>query len=146
MILERTAMADRTVIITALNEAWIEPDSIFDLFLESFRIGNQTDFLVKHLLVVALDHNAFDHCSSLNLNCYFLKTEGVNFSREARFMTRDYLKMMWTRMDFLRYVLELGYNFVFTVQFFIYNLENEQFFEFFFSLILLDAGCRYNVV
>lgn len=32
-------------------------------------------------------------------------------------MTPDYLKMMWKRIDFLRYVLELGYNFIFTVNF-----------------------------
>ncbi|EYU37475.1 hypothetical protein ABFS82_01G049200 [Erythranthe guttata] len=114
-VLEKSAMADKTVIITALNEAWIEPDSIFDLFLESFKIGNQTNFLIKHLLVVTLDQKAFRHCQVvLKLNCYFLKTEGVNFSVEAHFMTQDYLKMMWRRMDFLRYVLELGYNFVFT--------------------------------
>lgn len=30
-------------------------------------------------------------------------------------MTADYLKMMWRRIDFLRSVLEMGYNFVFTV-------------------------------
>ncbi|KAL7260118.1 hypothetical protein ACSBR1_005891 [Camellia fascicularis] len=33
---------------------------------------------------------------------------------EAYFMTPDYLKMMWRRIDFLRSVLEMGYNFVFT--------------------------------
>ncbi|KAK6158612.1 hypothetical protein DH2020_005926 [Rehmannia glutinosa] len=113
-ILKRAAMPDKTVIITTLNEAWIEPNSIFDLFLESFKIGNQTLWLLKHLVVVALDQRAFDHCLKTHLHCYFLTTEGVNFSEEAHFMTPDYLKMMWTRIDFLRIVLERGYNFVFT--------------------------------
>ncbi|KAA3483424.1 Nucleotide-diphospho-sugar transferase family protein [Gossypium australe] len=39
----------------------------------------------------------------------------VDFQEEAYFMTPNYLKMMWRRIDFLRSVLELGYNFVFTV-------------------------------
>ncbi|KAL0324058.1 UNVERIFIED_CONTAM: hypothetical protein Scaly_2372900 [Sesamum calycinum] len=114
-VLKKAAMPDKTVIITTLNEAWIEPDSIFDLFLESFRIGNETSQLLKHLVVVALDQNAFDHCLRTHLNCYFLTTEDINFSDEAHFMTPSYLKMMWRRIDFLRTVLETGYNFVFTV-------------------------------
>ncbi|KAL3650991.1 hypothetical protein CASFOL_007394 [Castilleja foliolosa] len=114
-ILERASMADKTVIITTLNEAWIEPNSIFDLFLESFKIGNQTNGLLKHLVVVALDQRAFEHClNSDGLHCYFLTTDGTNFSGEAHFMTPDYLKMMWRRIDFLRIVLQMGYNFVFT--------------------------------
>ncbi|KAL0312284.1 UNVERIFIED_CONTAM: hypothetical protein Sradi_5627700 [Sesamum radiatum] len=113
-VLKKAAMPDKTVIITTLNEAWIEPDSIFDLFLESFRIGNETSQLLKHLVVVALDQKAFDHCLRTHLNCYFLTTEGINFSDEAHFMTPSYLKMMWRRIDFLRTVLETGYNFVFT--------------------------------
>lgn len=116
-VLKKAAMPDKTVIITTLNEAWIEPDSIFDLFLESFRIGNKTLWLLKHLVVVALDQKAFDYCSGTqHLNCYYLTTEGVDFSGEAHFMTPDYLKMMWRRIDFLRSVLEIGYNFIFTVQ------------------------------
>ncbi|XP_020550458.1 uncharacterized protein At4g15970-like [Sesamum indicum] len=113
-VLERSAMPNKTVIITTLNEAWIEQDSIFDLFLESFTIGKETYPLLRHLVVIALDPKAFYRCSALQLNCYFLGTEGINFSNEAHFMTPDYLKMMWRRIDFLRNVLELGYNFVFT--------------------------------
>lgn len=110
-------MPDKTVIITTLNEAWIEPDSIFDLFLKSFRIGNQTLGLLKHLVVVALDKKAFDHClGTLHLNCYYLTTEGVDFSGETNFNTWNYFSMMWRRIDFLRSVLEMGYNFVFTVR------------------------------
>ncbi|KAL0312282.1 UNVERIFIED_CONTAM: hypothetical protein Sradi_5627500 [Sesamum radiatum] len=113
--LKRAAMADnKTVIITTLNAAWTEPNSIFDLFLESFRIGNQTQNLLKHVVVVALDHKAYSRCMQLHLHCYALTTAGVDFSGEAFFMSQDYLKMMWRRIDFLRTVLEMGYNFVFT--------------------------------
>ncbi|KAL2999279.1 hypothetical protein AAZX31_09G150900 [Glycine max] len=36
-VLRNTSMKDKTVIITILNEAWAEPGSMFDLFLESFK-------------------------------------------------------------------------------------------------------------
>ncbi|KAL6533720.1 hypothetical protein OROHE_013553 [Orobanche hederae] len=118
-VLERAAMADKTVIITTLNEAWIEPNSIFDLFLESFRIGNRTHRLLKHLVVVSLDQRAFGHClktqQTEQLHCYFLTTSrGIDFSGEAQFMSPDYLEMMWTRINFLASVLDMGYSFVFT--------------------------------
>ncbi|KAG8375291.1 hypothetical protein BUALT_Bualt10G0085100 [Buddleja alternifolia] len=115
IILRAAAMADnKTVIITTLNAAWTEPNSIFDLFLESFRIGNQTQNLLKHVVVVALDRKAYSRCMEVHLHCYALTTAGVNFSGEAFFMSEDYLKMMWRRIDFLRIVLETGYDFVFT--------------------------------
>ncbi|XP_043715256.1 uncharacterized protein At4g15970-like isoform X2 [Telopea speciosissima] len=112
-ILKDAAM-DRTVILTTLNEAWATPGSIVDLFLESFRIGDHTSGLLKHLLIIALDEKAYTRCLAVHTHCFALKTEGVNFSGEAYFMTPDYLKMMWRRIDFLRSVLEMGYNFVFT--------------------------------
>ncbi|KAK6158655.1 hypothetical protein DH2020_005969 [Rehmannia glutinosa] len=113
--LRKAAMMDnKTVIITTLNAAWTEPNSIFDLFLESFRIGIGTQHLLKHVLVVSLDQKAYSRCLQENLHCYALTTEGVDFSGEAYFMTEDYLKMMWRRIDFLRIVLDMGYDFVFT--------------------------------
>ncbi|GFY96720.1 nucleotide-diphospho-sugar transferase family protein [Actinidia rufa] len=105
---------DRTVIITTLNEAWAAPNSIFDVFLESFEIGNQTQRLVNHLVVVALDQKAYSRCLALHPHCYALSTNGKDFSSEALFMTTDYLEMMWRRIHFLHSVLKLGYNFVLT--------------------------------
>ncbi|XP_070038532.1 uncharacterized protein At4g15970-like [Nicotiana tomentosiformis] len=114
-MLEKAAMGDKTVIITTLNAAWTAPNSIFDLFLESFKIGNQTKPLLKHILVVALDQTAYSRCLEKQyLHCYALTTEGVDFSGEAYFLSDDYLKMIWRRIDFLRTVLETGYNFIFT--------------------------------
>ncbi|CAN4087556.1 unnamed protein product [Withania somnifera] len=113
-VLENAAMEDKTVILTTLNEAWAAPDSIVDLFLESFRIGDHTRRLLNHLVIVSLDEKAFSRCLDLHTHCYALVTQGVDFSKEAYFMFPDYLKMMWRRIEFLRVVLEMGYNFVFT--------------------------------
>lgn len=107
-------MEDKTVILTTLNEAWAVPGSLFDLFLESFRIGVHTRKLLYHLVVVALDQKAYARCLSIHTHCLALTTEGVDFSGEKYFMSPDYLKMMWRRIEFLRIVLELGYNFIFT--------------------------------
>ncbi|KAG6437083.1 hypothetical protein SASPL_101992 [Salvia splendens] len=113
-VLKVASMPDNTVILTTLNEAWAAPDSVIDLFLESFRMGDQTRWLLNHLLIVSLDQKAFSRCMAVHSHCFSLVTEGVDFSHEAYFMTPDYLKMMWRRIDFLRSVLEMGYNFVFT--------------------------------
>ncbi|KAL5760703.1 hypothetical protein ACOSQ2_019541 [Xanthoceras sorbifolium] len=113
-VLKDAAMQDRTVILTTLNEAWAAPNSAIDLFLESFRIGYGTRRLLNHLVIIALDEKAFKRCLAVHRHCFALVTEGVDFHSEAYFMTSAYLKMMWIRIDFLRTILEMGYNFVFT--------------------------------
>lgn len=114
-VLENASTDNRTVIVTTLNQAWAEPNSLFDLFLESFRIGQGTQKLLQHVVVVCLDSKAFDRCSQLHPNCYYLETKGTDFSGEKLFATPDYLKMMWRRIELLTQVLEMGYNFIFTV-------------------------------
>ncbi|KAG8634843.1 uncharacterized protein At4g15970 [Manihot esculenta] len=113
-VLKDAAMEGRTVILTTLNEAWAAPNSIIDLFLGSFRIGEHTRRLLNHLVIVALDEKAYLRCKEVHSHCFALVTEGIDFHKEAYFMTPAYLKMMWRRIDFLRSVLEMGYNFVFT--------------------------------
>ncbi|XP_020248695.1 uncharacterized protein At4g15970-like isoform X2 [Asparagus officinalis] len=113
-VLKEAAMEDKTVILTTLNEAWASPNSVLDIFIESFRIGEGTRNLLDHLVMVALDKKAYDRCISVHPYCFSLVTEGVDFSGEKVFMTDGYLKMMWRRIDFLRVVLEMGYNFIFT--------------------------------
>ncbi|CAA7410658.1 unnamed protein product [Spirodela intermedia] len=113
-VLKEAAMVDKTVILTTLNEAWAAPGSVLDLFLESFQTGERTVRLLEHLVIVALDEKAYEICKSKHTHCYALKTEGVDFSQEKLFMTEDYLRMMWRRIDFLRVVLEMGYDFIFT--------------------------------
>ncbi|KAL1338891.1 hypothetical protein HN51_033490 [Arachis hypogaea] len=113
-ILKEAAMEDKTVILTTLNEAWASPNSVIDLFLESFRIGYRTRRLLNHLVIIALDQRAFARCKVIHTYCFLLVSEDSDFHEEAYFMTSRYLKMMWRRIDFLRSVLEMGYNFVFT--------------------------------
>ncbi|KAF3438166.1 hypothetical protein FNV43_RR20922 [Rhamnella rubrinervis] len=114
IVLKRASMKNKTVILTTLNDAWAEPNSIFDLFLESFRIGNKTKRLVKHLVVICMDKKAYKRCLALHPHCHHLRTKGINFSSEALFMNPDYLQMMWRRIEFLAHLLEKGYSFVFT--------------------------------
>uniref|UniRef100_A0A1J3JUF8 Nucleotide-diphospho-sugar transferase domain-containing protein n=3 Tax=Noccaea caerulescens TaxID=107243 RepID=A0A1J3JUF8_NOCCA len=113
-ILEKASTNNKTVIITTLNQAWAEPKSIFDLFLESFRIGQGTQQLLKHVVVVCLDPKAFERCSQLHLNCYQIETSDADFSGDKAYNTPDYVKMMWRRIELLIRVLEMGFNFIFT--------------------------------
>lgn len=114
-VLKAASMGNKTVIITTLNEAWAEEGSIIDLFLESFKIGNNTQKLVKNLVIISLDQKAYTRCLAIHPHCFALKTKGLNFSSEAYFMTPNYLEMMWRRIRVLLTVLQMGYSFVFTV-------------------------------
>ncbi|KAL3497935.1 hypothetical protein ACH5RR_040667 [Cinchona calisaya] len=113
-VLNKAAMANKTVIIAALNAAWIAPNSIFDLFLESFKIGNGTQRLLNHVVVMALDQKAYSRCLELHSHCYVLNTEGVDFSGAANFMTPDYLKITWRKIELVQTILHMGYNCIFT--------------------------------
>lgn len=113
-VLKNASMKDRTILVTTLNDAWAEPNSIFDLFLESFHIGSNTKWLLNHLVVICLDQKAYARCLASHPHCYELYTEGANFTSEASFMSSDYLQMMWRRIRFMSKILDKGYNFVFT--------------------------------
>ncbi|KAF8754900.1 hypothetical protein HU200_011360 [Digitaria exilis] len=56
-------MEDRTVIITSVNEAWAQPGSLLDIYLERFKNGEEIAHLLNHLLVVALDAGGFERCN-----------------------------------------------------------------------------------
>lgn len=114
-VLAKTANANRTLIITALNGAWAEPNTMIDLFLESFHVGEGTPDLLNNLLIVALDAKAYNRCLQIHSLCYSLKTSGVDFSAEKVYMSHDYLKMMWRRLGFLAEILKRGYSVVFLV-------------------------------
>ncbi|CAM6104379.1 unnamed protein product [Calypogeia fissa] len=113
-ILEKTALPNNTVLMTALNAAWASEDSMIDLFLGSFHAGEEISHYLNHLLIIALDQVSYDRCLEIHPHCFRLETEGVDFAAEKFFMSGDYLRMMWRRVEFLRIVLELGYNLVFS--------------------------------
>ncbi|XP_077248039.1 uncharacterized protein At1g28695-like [Tasmannia lanceolata] len=112
--LEGVSMANKTLIIAVVNKAYTEENGMLHLFLQSFRIGEDTAFLINHLLLVAVDQISFDRCNVLRLHCYKLVTGGVDFSGEKLYMSDDFIKMMWSRTLFLAQVLRRGYNFIFT--------------------------------
>ena len=114
-------MENRTVIITSVNEAWAQPGSLLDLYLESFRNGVDIAHLLNHLLVVALDARGFECCKAVHPHCYFLNATSVDMSSAKPFMSPDYLELVWTKLTFQQRVLELGYNFLFTARSIIYT-------------------------
>ncbi|OAY72666.1 Uncharacterized protein ACMD2_08246 [Ananas comosus] len=113
-LLQRAATEDRTVIITSVNKAWAAPNSLLDLFLESFRIGDNIEHLLNHLIVVTLDKKAFKRCKAVHSHCYFLYVEGAKFDEEKVYMSKDYLDLVWSKVKLQQHILELGYNFLFT--------------------------------
>lgn len=113
-VLQKVSMANRTLIISVLNEAYAEEKGMLDLFLGSLERGVGTASLVKHLLLVAVDQAAYARCELLKLHCYRLFTRGVDLSKEQLYMSRNFIEMMWRRTLFLRDVLKLGYSFIFT--------------------------------
>ncbi|RWR86765.1 Nucleotide-diphospho-sugar transferase [Cinnamomum micranthum f. kanehirae] len=112
--LEGASMENKTLIIGVVNKAYTKEGSMLDLFLQSFQLGEGTQFLRNHLLLIAVDQTAFDRCNLKRLHCCKLKTDGVDFSGEKVYMSNDFLKMMWSRTLFLTEVLRRGYNFIFT--------------------------------
>jgi hypothetical protein len=115
VLLRSAVMEDNTVIMTFTNKAWTASGSLLDLFMKSFREGDKTEPLLKHLIIVAVDDKAFEQCKLVHPFCYFLEVGGVNLTREQAYMSKDYLEMMWARNKFQTRVLELGYAFLFTV-------------------------------
>ncbi|XP_042435230.1 uncharacterized protein At4g15970-like isoform X1 [Zingiber officinale] len=113
-VLRAAATPDKTVLMTSLNAFWSTPGSVLDVFLESFRIGDGTTALLDHLVIVAVDDKAYERCLAVHRHCFDFKVPGVDFSSEKVFNTPEYLDMMWARLDFLRLVLEKGFNFVFS--------------------------------
>ncbi|MCE3050072.1 hypothetical protein HAX54_046432 [Datura stramonium] len=117
--LKKASMEEKTVIITVINKAYVEPHngeypSMFDLFLESFWEGESTRVLLEHLLVVAVDQTAYERCMFRRLHCYRLVTGDVDFAGEKIYMSEEFIKMMWRRTRFLVDVLKLDFNFIFT--------------------------------
>ncbi|CAI0548915.1 unnamed protein product [Linum tenue] len=103
------------VILTTINRAWAEPGSLLDLFLESFWNGEGTKELLRHLVIVSLDHKAHQYCQAVHPHCYALTTPGVNFTGNAATSKSDeYMRVVWRRTEFYTSVLNLGIDFLFT--------------------------------
>lgn len=120
-VLEKAGSTDKTMIITVINDAYVEPSadgdypSMFDLFLEGFWVGEETRPLLRRLLVVAMDRKAHERCLFRRLNCYLLVAE--EGGGEKLYMSGEFVEMMWRRTGFLLDILKRGYHFIFTVSF-----------------------------
>ncbi|KAL6840412.1 hypothetical protein ACP4OV_030222 [Aristida adscensionis] len=114
-LLPRVAMEDRTVIVTMVNEAWVQPNSLLDLYRGSFKNGEDIAHLLDHLLVIAVDAGGFDGCKAVHPHCYLLQVNPTNNLTSAkRFMTKGFVELVWLKLTFQQRILELGYNFFFT--------------------------------
>ncbi|EER93513.1 uncharacterized protein At1g28695 [Sorghum bicolor] len=117
--LRGAAYANKTLILTMLNEAYAEEGGLLDLFLESLREGDGTEQLIDHVLFVAMDQQAFRRCRSLGggVKCYLLRavdSQQGDLSSEQLYMSDGFIRMMWRRIRFLGDVLKHGYSFIFT--------------------------------
>uniref|UniRef100_A0ACD5XC72 Uncharacterized protein n=1 Tax=Avena sativa TaxID=4498 RepID=A0ACD5XC72_AVESA len=115
-LLPKVATDDRTVIITSVNEAFSRPGSLLDLFRESFYAGEKIHHLLDHLLVVAVDAAAYQHCRRVHPFCYLLETTtpSMNLSTASNYMSDAYVELVWAKLELQQRVLQLGYNFLFT--------------------------------
>ncbi|KAG5378443.1 hypothetical protein IGI04_026285 [Brassica rapa subsp. trilocularis] len=50
-ILREASTAEKTVIVTMMNQAYADLNSTFDVFLEGFQVGDGTEKLLRHVLV-----------------------------------------------------------------------------------------------
>ncbi|THG22550.1 hypothetical protein TEA_028630 [Camellia sinensis var. sinensis] len=107
-------MPDRTVIIAIVNQKWAHPSSVFDLFLEGFRVGLGTKTLLNHLIIFTMDGSAFQYCRSVHRHCLNLATYRINYATWKPFENLHHLKLGWRKIELLGEVLELGYNVLFT--------------------------------
>ncbi|CAL4959730.1 unnamed protein product [Urochloa decumbens] len=115
-LLPKVSTDDGTVIITSVNEAFARPGSLLDVFRESFRAGEGIEHLLDHVLVVTVDGMAFAHCKAAHPHCYLLEvSSSMNLSSASKFMSDAYVELVWTKLSLQQRVLELGYNFLFTV-------------------------------
>ncbi|CAI9095839.1 OLC1v1031862C1 [Oldenlandia corymbosa var. corymbosa] len=106
---------NNTVIVTAVNAAWTEPGLLFDSFLVSLHIGNQTQKFINHLVVMALDQKSYNRCLEMHPYCYAIRTEGIDFAEhESKVNTPDYVRLVWRKIEIMYTVLNLGYNAIFT--------------------------------
>jgi hypothetical protein len=114
-LLPKVAMEDGTVILTSVNEVWTRPDSLLDIFLGGFRIGEDTAHLVGHVLIVTVDAAALRGCKAVHPHCYLVEVKSLDMNRAKTYGTPEYVEMMWLKLSIQQRVLELGYNFLFTV-------------------------------
>ncbi|XP_078175476.1 uncharacterized protein At4g15970-like [Carex rostrata] len=113
-LLKNASMGDNTIIFTEINDAYANPGSILDLFLESFHVGENIEHLLEHLIIVATDQVSFERCKIIHHHCYLLKIDGENFEAAKFFMSKGFVNLVWTKIMLMQRMVEFGYNVIFT--------------------------------
>ncbi|KAK7311358.1 hypothetical protein RJT34_09447 [Clitoria ternatea] len=115
-VLRRTTMPDRTVILTMVDETLASPGSLLEILLQSFKNGEGTQRLLNHLMIITMDPQAFEYCSSLHPHCIHPSTFPRSFATKTQSnnATPNYNIFTWTRNDVLLEVLRFGYSIIFT--------------------------------
>ncbi|XP_019458755.1 PREDICTED: uncharacterized protein At4g15970-like isoform X1 [Lupinus angustifolius] len=114
-VLRRATMADRSVILTMVNESWARPGSILEVFLQSFKSGIGTHRLLNHLVIIAMDIQAYNYCKSLHSHCIHPSTLAyVSATKKEYIMNPNHNITSKRRINFLLQVLQLGYSIIFT--------------------------------
>ncbi|URD95185.1 hypothetical protein MUK42_10690 [Musa troglodytarum] len=95
--LQAAATGNKTLVISYLNKAYVEENGMLDLFLRSLKEGEDTAFLINHLVLITVDQIAFDRCKMHRLHCYRLVAEDLDFSKEQLFMSEGYINLVWQK-------------------------------------------------
>ncbi|CAL9756508.1 unnamed protein product, partial [Musa acuminata subsp. burmannicoides] len=112
--LEGASTRNKTLIIGVINEASVEDNGMLQLFLQSMREGEDTAFLIRHVLLVATDQIAYNHCMVLQLHCHQLYTDTLLLSPALSVQSTSLINLASTLTLFLGEVLLRGYSFIFT--------------------------------
>ncbi|XP_065004979.1 uncharacterized protein At1g28695-like [Musa acuminata AAA Group] len=112
--LEGASTRNKTLIIGVINEASVEDNGMLQLFLQSMREGEDTAFLIRHVLLVATDQIAYNHCMVLQLHCHQLYTDTLLLSPALSSQSTTLISLASTLTLFLGEVLLRGYSFIFT--------------------------------
>nr|TKW18520.1 hypothetical protein SEVIR_5G436200v2 [Setaria viridis] len=94
----------------------------------SFRNGEGIEHLLNHtpIIAVAVDAGGFDRPlqgrAPAQPHCYLLEVRSANVSAANLFLSKGCLELVWAKLSLQQRVLELGYNYLFTVGTYVIHL------------------------
>ncbi|KAL2320288.1 hypothetical protein Fmac_029257 [Flemingia macrophylla] len=102
-VLRRATMPDKTVILTMVDESLASPGSVLEILLQSFKSGEGTQRLLNHLVIITMDPQAYEYCSSLHPYCIHPSTFPHHFATKGQSIVTTPLQSLftWTKYDVL---------------------------------------------
>ncbi|XP_065879720.1 uncharacterized protein At4g15970-like [Euphorbia lathyris] len=115
-VLRAATMSTRTVILTIIEKTWARNGSIVDLFLQSYKNGENTKHLLNHVVIVTLDVQSLIYCETIHPHCFYLQTSAILYDGigSHSFSSLNYPIIDHIRNQLLLRVLHLGYNALYT--------------------------------